>query len=719
MSRCLAQAVRAFAFAALVAVSLAPGGPVLAADETGKPAGKAEVDQLIQTIEQPDSREKLVAQLKLLTKAGHEVEPPEEQGLLDLLTDEIGRVGNQLTDAVDGLAGVGHVLDWGMAQIADPARRALWAEVLGKFALLFAAGLAAERGLMLAFRPLRRLTGKRAAESRWRCLSSTLGLWGLEVLPIVLFVLVVHALRALPGLSLSEAQKGATELINLAYVATRFILVSTGVLLMPSAVVRPLPLDDETAGYLSVWARRLTLTAVWGYFAIQSLKLLGLPKSGCGVAMKGLGLAIAALLVILVLQNRQAVAGWIRRGRPGGRMQALKNRVADIWHVLACLYVVGAFGVWALQVRGGFEFLIRASVLTVVVLAVANAVAVLGIALVGRAFAISEDLRRRLPYLEARANRYVSGLQGLLKAVVALLALVALLQVWGVNAFGWFGSDVGRRLLSSLVSIAIILLLALVTWELVGAGIERYLSRTDTDGNPIQHSARARTLLPLLRTAVLVLLLVMATLMVLSELGVDTAPLLAGAGVVGVAIGFGSQKLVQDVITGAFILFEDTIAVGDVVKIGDNSGTVETLSIRTIRIRAGNGQLHTLPFSSVSTVVNMSRDFGFHTFDISVAYNEDVDRVIAAIRRVGGEMKADEIWADLLPEAIEVFGVDKFDGGQVVIRGRQKTAPGKQWDVGREFNHRLKKLFDQLGVAMPVGSTTLVVDAGALKPAKT
>jgi len=715
MSRAVAQAVRAVAFVLLIAFA-----PAHAAEQADKPVSKAEVDQLIQTIEQPDARERLVAQLKLLTKAEHDAEPAEDEGLLGLLTDQIGKAGDELTDAISGLADVGHAVDWARLQVTDPVHRALWAEVLGKFSILFLAGFAAERLLMLILRPLRRWLEGRQVESLWLRLPLDLAMWGLEVLPIALFIFTAHGLRTLPSLSLVGDPLQATKLINLAYVTTRLTLVSVGALLMPAAAaMRPLPLDDETASYLSIWSRRLTLTAVWGYFALQALKLLGLPKSGYGIAMKGLGLMVAALLVILVLQNRQAVADWIRRrGKPGGRMQGIKDRLADVWHVLACLYVGGAFGIWALQVKGGFEFLMRASALTVLVLALANGLAGFGADLVGRAFSIGDDLRTRLPHLEARANRYVAGLQMLVKLVVGLLALVALLQVWGINALGWFGSDVGRRLLGSLITIATILLLALVVWELVSAGIERYLAQTDADGNQVQRSARARTLLPLLRTVVMVLLLVMVSLMVLSELGVNIAPLLAGAGVVGLAIGVGSQKLVQDVITGAFILFEDTIAVGDTVKIGDNSGTVEALTIRTIRIRAGNGQLHTLPFSAVTTIINMSRDFGYHTFDISVAYHEDVDRVMSAIRQVGEEMKADEAWTPLLPDLIEVFGVDKFDGEEVVIRGRQKTAPGKQWAVGREFNHRLKKLFDDLGVTMPTSGTTLVVDAASLKPTK-
>ncbi|HVI52951.1 MAG TPA: mechanosensitive ion channel domain-containing protein [Candidatus Sulfotelmatobacter sp.] len=711
MSRALAQAVRSLAVAVLLAASLWQALPAQAADAPDKPVSKAEVDQLIHSIEDPDSRARLVSQLKLMTKADQQANEDDEPTLLSLMTEQIGKAGDEAMDVISGLADVGHAYDWIILQFADPVHRALWTEVLGKFAVLFAAAFAAERALILAFRPLRRLLEGREAKNRWMRLPLMAGIWVLEVLPLGLFIFVAHGLRALPSLTLDGDPKQATVLINLAYVLTRFVLVSVQVLLLPAnASSRPLPLDDETASYLSIWARRLTLTGVWGYFAIQALKLLGLPKSAYGLSLKTLGLVVAALLVILVLQNRQAVADWIRsRGKADSRVQPLRERLADVWHVLACLYIAGAFGIWALQVRGGFEFLIRASLLTVLVLAAANALATLGADLVGRAFAINDDLRRRFPDLETRANRYVAVLQNLVRGLAGLAAVVALLQVWGVNALGWFGSDLGRRLMGSLLSIGAVIVMSLLAWELVSAGVERYLSRTDADGNPVKRSARARTLLPLLRTVVLVVLSAMVTLMVLSELGVNIAPLLAGAGVVGVAIGFGSQKLVQDVITGAFILFEDTIAVGDSVKIGDNVGTVEGLTIRTIRLRAGNGQLHTLPFSSVSTVINMSRDFAYHTFEISVAYNEDVDRVIEAIREVGDTLRGESEWAQSLPEPIEVFGVDNFDGASVVIRGRLKAVPGMQAPAGREFNRRLKKMFDEIGVEMPSSSTTLVL----------
>jgi small-conductance mechanosensitive channel len=187
-------------------------------------------------------------------------------------------------------------------------------------------------------------------------------------------------------------------------------------------------------------------------------------------------------------------------------------------------------------------------------------------------------------------------------------------------------------------------------------------------------------------------------LMVLGQFGVNIAPLLAGAGVIGVAVGFGSQKLVQDVITGAFILFENTLAIGDSVKIGDHAGTVEGMTIRTLRIRDGNGQLHTLPFSSVTTVINMSRDYGFHPFELKISYETDIDRAIEVINQTVSEMQNDPtISADILAAA-NISGVARLDEWAVVLSGAIKAPPGRADAVGNVFNHRIKNAFDRAGV---------------------
>jgi small conductance mechanosensitive channel len=212
----------------------------------------------------------------------------------------------------------------------------------------------------------------------------------------------------------------------------------------------------------------------------------------------------------------------------------------------------------------------------------------------------------------------------------------------------------------------------------------------------------------------------MVILIVLSEVGVDIGPLLAGAGVVGLAIGFGSQTMVKDVITGAFLLFENAISVGDVVSVAGTSGSVEGLSVRSIRLRDMSGNVHTIPFSSVDAVTNMTREFSFYTMDIGVAYREDTDHVTEVIKDIVEEMRREPEFGAFILEPLDVLGVDQFADSAVIIKARIKTLPIKQWMVGREFNRRMKKRFDALGIEIPFPHQTVyfgVDKNGAAAPA--
>jgi len=206
-------------------------------------------------------------------------------------------------------------------------------------------------------------------------------------------------------------------------------------------------------------------------------------------------------------------------------------------------------------------------------------------------------------------------------------------------------------------------------------------------------------LLPLLRTALLCLIIVVASLMVLSHLGIDIAPLLAGAGVVGLAIGFGSQALVKDIITGLFILLEDQIAVGDIVDVGkDHKGVVEAITVRTIRMRDQSGHVHTVPFSEVTSVKNLSKEFSYAVARITISYREDIDRVVEILRGVGDQLAQDDTLQPFILNPFEYMGVDALDEAAVVLVVRIRTVPGKQLAVGRGFNRLVKIAFDEYGI---------------------
>ncbi len=218
---------------------------------------------------------------------------------------------------------------------------------------------------------------------------------------------------------------------------------------------------------------------------------------------------------------------------------------------------------------------------------------------------------------------------------------------------------------------------------------------------------REQTLLGLARNAGLVAILVLGLTYGLSAIGLSVAPLLASAGVVGLAIGFGSQKLVQDIINGLFIQFENAINVGDVVEAGGKIGSVEKLTIRSVSLRDLEGVFHVVPFSSVDAVSNHMKGFSYHVADIGIAYREDIDAAKAEMLAAYDEMAADMEWATKLVGGVEWFGVQSLNPSSVLLRARLKTRPGEQWAVGRAYTELVKKRLDAAGIQIPYPHMTL------------
>lgn len=224
---------------------------------------------------------------------------------------------------------------------------------------------------------------------------------------------------------------------------------------------------------------------------------------------------------------------------------------------------------------------------------------------------------------------------------------------------------------------------------------------TRAEEPPSEQAKRVETLIRLLRQAIVIVVWVVALLVVLRELGVDIAPILASAGILGLAVGFGAQNLVRDVISGFFMILENQVRVGDVAIVNGTGGLVEKVNFRTIVLRDLSGVVHIFPNGTVNTMSNMTTEWSAYVFDIGVAYKEDVDRVIGLMKKIGKELRDDEKFGPLMVDDIEVFGVDQFGDSAVVIKGRLRTKPIKQWDVGREYRRRLKYAFDEAGIEIP------------------
>jgi len=735
--------------------------PAAASAPAADKVDPAEVERLVRTLEDPAQREALLKQLRTLAQAQEKVEgPPETVGtrVLGVLSDRVEDVSGQLTAAGRALVASPQAVRWLQRQVWDPETRSLWLRLLGELAIIVAAGYAARLLILFIMRRPRAALGARDPSGWIARILLLLVRTLLDVLPIAAFAVAGYG-----ALSVTDPPRAvrlaAITFLNASILVQVVVLLARALFSPSSANLRLLRIGDETAHYLTIWVRRIAFTAVYGFFIAQAALMLGLPAQAYAALIKVVGLIVAGMLVILVLQNRRVVADWLRNDRVGGgapaqdpddaalaavvggtataeeahaladgaaatgdpaevarrrraetagrALRAARRRLADVWHILAIVYIVAIYAIWALRIEGGFEYMLRATAVTLITLVVVRLLAGGVDRLIARAFAVAPELRAQYPQLEPRANRYLPILQRILKGALWFLGGLIILEAWGVDSLGWLGTDFGRRFSASFVSISIILLLAVLAWEVVSGLIERYLTGTDAGGRTVERSQRIRTLLPLLRNAFMILLVTLVTLTVLAEIGVDIAPLLAGAGVIGLAIGFGAQTLVKDVITGLFILIEDTVSVGDVVNVGGTGGVVEAISIRSLRLRDLTGTVHTIPFSNVTNVANLTKEFSFYVFNVGVAYREDTDRVVDVLKKLGEELQADPEYAPCILEPLEVMGVDAFMDSAVIIKCRFKTRPIKQWFVGREFNRRMKKRFDELGIEIPFPHRTV------------
>ena len=263
-----------------------------------------------------------------------------------------------------------------------------------------------------------------------------------------------------------------------------------------------------------------------------------------------------------------------------------------------------------------------------------------------------------------------------------------------------------RDLIFSTLRILLILILAWIAISAAKLGLRRLEQHLIASGRQQgdvagEAAKRAETLVRLLRQAIVIVIWVMALLIILNEMGVAVAPILASAGVVGLAVGFGAQNLVRDVISGFFMILENQVRVGDVAVVNGTGGLVEQINFRTLVLRDLSGIVHIFPNGSVTTLSNLTKQWSAYVFDIGVAYKEDTDQVIEILKQVGAEMRADAYFGPLMIDDVEVFGVDGFADSAVMIKGRLRTRPIKQWEVGRQFLRRVKQAFDREGVEIP------------------
>ena len=597
------------------------------------------------------------------------------------------------------------------------ARVLMWLAA-GLLAML-AGGWIAER---LVRRSLRRVwsqtvdSNPRAGMARVGCL-----LMRLVLEFVFLAVFVAGALAVFFALwQGSEITRTVVMTYVTALVAVRVFAIFSHVLLAPRhAGLRLAQMSDHDAQQIHRKNIVLASIAAFGFLTCSLLEHLGIGDAVHRAMTFTVGFVLIATLAYSIVRSRKAVAGdlaWDREN--SSRFRLL---FADTWPGIAAAYVVVLYGlIIVIAFTGGqVSYLsVFGSLITVIFLPHIDAV-----------------IERAARHLEAREDMSGQGAGQMrivmLRAGRIVLFLVAglfLVRIWGVDLFSLAQASVGSRIAGALVDIGLTALVAYLLWEMARITIDRRLAAEVGDEETAapepgeqggQGMSRLQTLLPLLRVTVQVTIAVMAGMLILSALGVNIGPLLAGAGVVGLAVGFGAQTLVRDIVSGVFFLVDDAFRVGEYIDVGSVKGTVEKISLRSLRLRHHRGALHTIPFGEIQHLTNYSRDWAIMKLEFRVPFDTDLEKVRKIFKKIGQELLQDE---ELGPDFLQPFksqGVLATDDSAFLLRGKFMAKPGRQFMIRRAVFQAVQRAFAEAGIKFADRRVTVnVPGAEEMEPAE-
>jgi moderate conductance mechanosensitive channel len=524
----------------------------------------------------------------------------------------------------------------------------------------------------------------------------------LMLLPLAGFIITVQIGLSAGFVARHASILAVTSTAN-AYLCCRLAQEVGRFIFNPAAPsLRLINLSTERAVAFMRWLLVVVVTVFCSWILISWAAILDLSHDGVAVLLR-----IAVLIVHLevafgIWQCRHLVGAWIiGKRKRGGAVAWLRQHFGHWWHYFALFYVLALWVAWAGGVENAFFVLLRAIVVVILTIILGRFAWGGSYNLLERVFA--DPASSRFPSLVTRARAYSPLIGFLLRAVIVITALVFILQGWGVDAMFWLHHNpVSQALITAFSSVLVTAGIAVSLWEICNYALHARVEKLGATGRRRQ-ATRLRTLAPILRAAAGTFIFAIAFVVCLSDIGVNTTGLLAVSSIAGIAVGFGSQRLVQDVITGLFLLLEDAVQVGDAVTLGGISGTVERLSIRTIRLRGSDGSINIIPFSSVTIVTNATRDFNYAEISVTIGYHEDIDHACAVLADIGRNMRAEPVWGAMMRDDLQIFGLDKFGERGMVVTGQIRTGPGQNAAVRREFYRRVQLRFAQEGIIIPLG----------------
>jgi len=702
---------RSIAFLAVVALALCAALPGWAKDPPGaekvpslpQPLTKESIRELVSRLSDDQVRRLLLDQLDR-TAAAASTSPRSEMGMSGMVDEHAGAMRTTL----GGLETAYYALPDTLRQVRTKLTESDGTEQLAVPLLLgiLVAGFVIEGIYRRALHRFRAGLDRAPAATY----SAQLFKYGVGLV-IDLGAILVWTIAAISTFFLlwHEHELRRTVILDVifAFIIVRTTMLVARFLLSPhDPSKRLLPFADEPARILYWFA--VTIAIIY----VIELALVTLLKGGganaatldlLGIPFPVLGAIVAVWTVWAV---RTPIADMIR----GHGEHAIRGWLAELWPILGTLYFLGVVFARIFDVLAGETVLSGQGIFSVLLLV---AIPIVDMALC-RALAAAAGTDVAEGHV-ARVRSLLADYEGVFRRAIHIVVVVAGLilyaRVWGVDLFAFAQQGMGGKVSSAVLGVCIVLLLAYMIWEAAKTAIDRRLA-AEGDLDPEAPASRLRTVLPLMRALIAITVFVMATLSVLAALGVDILPLIAGASVVGVAIGFGSQTLVRDIVSGAFFLMDDAFRLGEYLEIGDAKGRVEKINVRTLFLRHHRGAINILPYGEIKRIRNTNRDWMVMVMDFPLTYDTNLAQVKKILKQVGDEIAADpELKPDLL-QPLKLAGIQSTEDSAIVVRAKFTARPeGEPYMIRKAAYTKILKAFREAGIKFAHKQVTVNVPA--------
>lgn len=451
------------------------------------------------------------------------------------------------------------------------------------------------------------------------------------------------------------------------------------------------------------WFKFLILWTIIGFFSIEIAGTLGITPEGKMAFQAFYGLVIVAVLTVFLYVYRQAFGDYLRQEATKESLKSYHihhvfNHIAPVWHLIVLFLVAFTYITWLTQSGSEIQILLGKLVLSYMFFGTSrylddHVVKIRGF--------LTVQIQKFSSNIGAALDEHFTSFELFLRFSFYGAAFLGISKLWDISWFDWMGTPDGERFVQKVTTVALTLITASLILKLANHLCSRYL--TDQQQNVRRSksvNARFKTIASLVRGTLRVLVWIPTLLLVLAELEVDITPVLGGFALLFAGLGFGAQNLVKDILTGISIIIENTVSVGDTVSIDGKTGDVEAMNLRSMRIRDDDGTVHTIPFSVIGSISNLTRDYAFAMISIGVSYKASLDDIYDALREVGTDIRQDPDWMKATLAPLEIRGVDKLEDSHMSIIFRMKTQAGKQASIRRELRRRVKLKFDEKKIQM-------------------